>query len=61
MSKGIPQAEHTTRWTRFCAETDVLYVTRVQKERFDDPAEYESVKGRLRDHPGDPARAPRSA
>lgn len=26
-------------------ETDVLYVTRVQKERFDDPQEYEKVKG----------------
>jgi aspartate carbamoyltransferase catalytic subunit len=26
-------------------ETDVLYVTRVQKERFEDPAVYESVKG----------------
>ena len=26
-------------------ETDVLYVTRVQKERFEDPAEYEKVKG----------------
>lgn len=26
-------------------ETDVLYVTRVQKERFEDPAVYEQVKG----------------
>src|SRR5512146_2059212 len=26
-------------------ETDVLYVTRVQKERFEDPAEYDKVKG----------------
>ena len=26
-------------------QTDVLYVTRVQRERFDDPAEYEQVKG----------------
>ena len=26
------------------AKSDVLYVTRVQKERFDNPAEYESVK-----------------
>jgi aspartate carbamoyltransferase len=25
-------------------ETDILYVTRIQKERFADPAEYESVK-----------------
>ncbi len=27
------------------AELDVLYVTRIQKERFPDPAEYERVKG----------------
>jgi aspartate carbamoyltransferase catalytic subunit len=27
------------------AETDVLYVTRVQKERFTEPDEYEAVKG----------------
>lgn len=26
------------------AETDVLYVTRVQKERFSDPEEYEALK-----------------
>ncbi len=26
-------------------ETDVLYVTRVQKERFDDPTQHESLKG----------------
>ena len=26
-------------------ETDILYVTRVQKERFEDPADYEKVKG----------------
>jgi aspartate carbamoyltransferase len=26
-------------------ETDVLYVTRVQKERFEDPAEYDQVQG----------------
>ena len=26
-------------------ETDVLYVTRVQKERFEDPRQYEQVKG----------------
>jgi aspartate carbamoyltransferase catalytic subunit len=28
------------------ADSDVLYVTRVQKERFDDQAKYEAVKGR---------------
>lgn len=27
------------------AETDVLYVTRVQKERFEDPSQHESLKG----------------
>lgn len=41
--KGIPQAEYTTLET-VLSESDVLYVTRVQKERFDDQAEYESVK-----------------
>ncbi len=42
-AKGIPQAEYTTL-DPVLAETDVLYVTRVQKERFDDPALYEKVK-----------------
>ena len=42
-SKGIPQAEHTTL-DRVLPETDVLYVTRVQKERFEDPADYDKVK-----------------
>ena len=42
--KGIPQAEYTSL-TEILPETDVLYVTRVQKERFEDPAEYEKVKG----------------
>jgi aspartate carbamoyltransferase len=42
--KGIPQAEYTSL-TEVLPETDVLYVTRVQKERFEDPADYEKVKG----------------
>ena len=42
--KGIPQAEFTSL-EEALPETDVLYVTRVQKERFEDPAEYEKVKG----------------
>jgi aspartate carbamoyltransferase len=42
--KGIPQAEFSTL-EQVLPETDVLYVTRVQKERFEDPAEYEKVKG----------------
>jgi aspartate carbamoyltransferase catalytic subunit len=40
----VPQAEHESL-TEPLAETDVLYVTRVQKERFEDPAAYEKVKG----------------
>ena len=43
-AKGIPQTEHTTL-SKVLARTDVLYVTRVQKERFEDPAVYEKVKG----------------
>ncbi len=42
--KGIPQAEFNSL-EQVLPETDVLYVTRVQKERFEDPAEYEKVKG----------------
>ncbi len=42
--KGIPQAEFTSL-EQVLPETDVLYVTRVQKERFEDQAIYESVKG----------------
>ena len=42
--KSIPQAEFRVL-EEVLPETDVLYVTRVQKERFDDPAAYESVKG----------------
>lgn len=41
--KGIPQAEYETL-DEVLPETDVLYVTRVQKERFSDLNEYESVK-----------------
>jgi aspartate carbamoyltransferase catalytic subunit len=43
-AKGIPQAEYNSL-DEVLPETDVLYVTRVQKERFEDPAEYEEVKG----------------
>ncbi|HEY2979749.1 MAG TPA: aspartate carbamoyltransferase [Anaerolineales bacterium] len=39
----MEQAEHT-EMEKVLPETDVLYVTRVQKERFDDPADYEKVK-----------------
>jgi aspartate carbamoyltransferase len=40
---GIPQYEHTSL-DGVIADTDVLYVTRVQRERFDDDDLYESVK-----------------
>ena len=43
-AKGTPQAEFCSL-TDVLPETDVLYVTRVQKERFEDPADYEKVKG----------------
>ncbi|HSM70438.1 MAG TPA: aspartate carbamoyltransferase [Anaerolineales bacterium] len=43
-AKGIEQAEFTTL-EEALPETDVLYVTRVQKERFEDPADYEKVQG----------------
>jgi aspartate carbamoyltransferase catalytic subunit len=42
--KGIPQSEHLTL-EEVLPQTDVLYVTRVQKERFADQASYDSVKG----------------
>jgi aspartate carbamoyltransferase len=41
---GIEQHEYT-QLDPVLAESDVLYVTRVQKERFDDLSVYESVKG----------------
>lgn len=41
--KGIPQAEYATL-EKILPETDVLYVTRVQKERFENPEDYEKVK-----------------
>jgi len=41
---GIPFQAYTSL-DEPLPETDVLYVTRVQKERFDDPEEYEKAKG----------------
>jgi aspartate carbamoyltransferase len=41
--KGLPQEEHETL-DDVLPETDVLYVTRVQRERFDNLEEYEKVK-----------------
>jgi len=46
-SKGIDYVE-TTKLDEVIGELEVLYVTRVQKERFPDPAEYEKVKGSYR-------------
>ncbi|MCJ7624383.1 MAG: aspartate carbamoyltransferase [Anaerolineaceae bacterium] len=41
--KNIPQ-KHFSNLEHVLPDTDVLYVTRVQKERFDDLTEYEKVK-----------------
>ncbi|MBN1940080.1 MAG: aspartate carbamoyltransferase [Candidatus Aminicenantes bacterium] len=41
--KGIPQSEPMSL-EKVLPKTDVLYVTRVQKERFEDPGVYEKVK-----------------
>ncbi|HKZ71197.1 MAG TPA: aspartate carbamoyltransferase [Anaerolineales bacterium] len=43
-AKGVPQTERRAL-DGLLAETDVLYVTRVQKERFENLNEYETVKG----------------
>ncbi len=40
----MPQTESDSL-TKVLPETDVLYVTRVQKERFENPDDYEKVKG----------------
>ena len=42
--KGIRQKQ-TGSLEDVLAESDVLYVTRVQKERFENPADYDQVKG----------------
>jgi aspartate carbamoyltransferase catalytic subunit len=42
--KGLPQAEHISL-DKVLPETDVLYVTRVQKERFESQSDYEKVRG----------------
>lgn len=41
--KKIPQTEHTDLQP-VLAETDILYVTRIQQERFSDAAQYERLK-----------------
>ena len=42
-SKGIPYTE-TRQLSEFLDCSDILYMTRVQQERFNDPIEYENVK-----------------
>jgi len=41
--KGIKYYEHET-FTDIISEADIIYMTRVQKERFSDPIEYEKTK-----------------
>ncbi len=43
-SHGV-QVEETANLEAALAKADVLYMTRIQKERFADPAEYERLKG----------------
>ncbi len=42
--RGV-EIEETTDLEAALADANVLYMTRIQKERFDDPAEYERLKG----------------
>ena len=39
------EVKKTTEMEPLLPELDVLYMTRIQKERFGEPAEYEKVKG----------------
>lgn len=41
---GSMRVKESTRLEEFLPELDVLYVTRMQKERFPDPVEYEKVR-----------------
>ena len=45
--KGLPY-EETSDLREVLGELDVLYVVRIQRERFPDPAEYERVRGSYR-------------
>jgi aspartate carbamoyltransferase catalytic subunit len=42
-SKGIKYYEHSD-FTKYIQDADIVYMTRVQRERFSDPIEYEKVK-----------------
>lgn len=45
-AKGVPQTEMTSL-EEAIIDADVVYVTRIQRERFSDPDEYERAKGQL--------------
>jgi len=47
IKERIPVAERTSL-EKVVSQVDVLYVTRIQKERFPEPAEYAKVKGSYR-------------
>ena len=42
--QGIKYQEHTSFTEKVIADADIIYMTRVQKERFSDLMEYERVK-----------------
>ncbi len=44
-SEGVTQSQHSELTTDIVAATDVLYVTRIQKERFETAEQYDAVKG----------------
>jgi aspartate carbamoyltransferase catalytic subunit len=43
-ARGVPVTE-TSELREALAQADIVYMTRVQRERFDDPAQYERLKG----------------
>ena len=43
-ARGIP-VEETTDIRAALSQADIVYMTRVQRERFEDPAQYERLKG----------------
>ncbi|MGB9936295.1 MAG: aspartate carbamoyltransferase [Methanobacterium sp.] len=45
LDKSGVEVYETDDVTDILSKTDVLYVTRIQKERFPDPAEYQKIKG----------------
>ena len=47
-SRGIVQNEYTTLLDSILMDTDVLYVTRIQKERFPNIEEYDNVANSYR-------------